>query len=51
MPLDKKSSPSQILRLCVQWEHTLDSLPAQAGSDTHNQTTPQTHTYAAACSL
>ena len=48
--LDKKSSSSQILRLCAQWEHRLDSLPAQAGSDTHNQTTPQTHTYPAACS-
>ena len=46
VPPNKNSSSSQILRLCAQWEHTLDSLPAQAGSDTHNHTTPQTHTYA-----
>ena len=38
---DKNSSSSQILRCCAQWEHTLDSLPAQVGSDT--RTTRQHH--------
>ena len=38
---DKNSSSSQILRFCAQWEHRLDSLPAQVGSDT--RTTRQHH--------
>ena len=38
---DKNSSSSQILRWCAQWEHTLDSLPCQVGSDT--RTTRQHH--------
>ena len=40
---DKNSSSSQILRCCAQWEHTLDSLQAQVGSDTRRPTTRQHH--------
>ena len=51
---DKNSSLSQILRCCAQWEHTLDSLQAQIGSDTRRPTTRQHHRPtpidAAACS-
>ena len=42
-----KNSSSQILRLCAQWEHTLDSLPARVDSDTHtiHRQTPMPHVY------